>query len=303
MYDAGLALPAVRALAADGGYVGFRDICFFGDMLTVRPLPLAAREAALLESARIINAWASESPEVPFYVYYIETDRDLDLGTGEKSGLFACLAGALQLPADHVGRLRIDSCDDYRRLFLKTDHHWGAAGAWEGCREICALLGTDPLPLRGRFTRPACYRGTRAAGVEGIAAEDFTVNLYDVPEMRFTVAGESIPAYGAQEGFVSGALESVSYGSVFGGDYGELLIDTGKAGENLLILGDSYDNAIVTPLAAGFSRTWCVDLRAYAAQTGHGFDMADYLREKEIDRVLLVAGIDYFGATLAQGGW
>ena len=303
IFDAGLALPAVRTLAADGGYVGFRDICFFGDMLTVRPLPLASREAALLESARIINAWASESPDVPFYVYYIETDRDLDLETGEKPGLYACLAGALTIPADHVGRLRIDSYDDYRRFFLRTDHHWGAAGAWEGYREICALLGTEPLPLLGRFTRPACYRGTRAAGVEGAAAEDFSVNLYDAPGLRFSVSGEAVPGYGAQERFVAGEPGTVSYGSIFGGDCGELLIDTGREGENLLILGDSYDNAIVIPLAAGYASTWCVDLRAYAAQTGHGFVMADFLREKEIDRVLLVAGIDYFGATLAQGGW
>ena len=304
IYETALALPAVRALGMDGGYVGFRNVCFFEDMLTVRPLTLGEKGPAYTRSAERINAWAEAAPDVDFYVYYIEADRDLDLETGQKSGLFDCLADALTLPVDRIGRLRVDGFDDYHRLFLKTDHHWNAEGSYRGYLDVCALLGVEPLPLRERFTLPACYRGTRAAGVEGVPAEDFAVNLFDCPPMTVAIPAGELPDYGMQELFVNGELESVSYGLVFGVDCGELLLDTGRPGKNLLVMGDSYDNAIVKPLAASFSKTWCVDLRSYAGELGQAFDMESYLREKDIDLALFVGGVDYFGGTLAaaEGG-
>ena len=304
LYDTSLALPLIRFSGRDGGYVGFRDICFLKDMLVVRPVPLPEKEAALQESARKISAWAAASPGTDFHVYYIETDRDVNLETGEKTGLYDCLAAALSLPAGHVERLRTDSFADYRRDFFKTDHHWNADGSYRGYSEICGLLGTAPLPPAGRYSVPACYRGTRAAGVEGVPAEDFTVNLYDCPAMTVTIPAGQIPDYGMQALFVAGELENVSYGSVFGVDCGELVFDTGRPGKNLLVMGDSYDNAIVKPLAASFAKTCCVDLRSYASELGRPFVMAEFLREHDIDAVLFVGGIDYFGATLptVEGG-
>ena len=304
LYDTSLALPLIRFLGRDGGYVGFRDICFLKDMLVVRPIPLAEKAAALKESACRISAWAAASPGTDFYVYYIETDRDLNLETGEKTGLFDCLAAGLRLPAEHVDRLRVDSFDDYHRDFFKTDHHWNAAGSYRGYAELCALLNVEPLPQPESHTVPACYRGTRAAGVEGIPAEDFAVNLYALPDMRVTIPAGTIPDYGMQALFVNGELENVSYGSVFGVDCGELVFDTGEPGKNLLMMGDSYDNAVVKPLAAGFAKTYCVDLCSYASELGRPFVMAEVLREHDIDTVLFVGGIDYFGATLptAEGG-
>lgn len=222
LYDTSLALPLIRFSGRDGGYVGFRDICFLKDMLVVRPVPLPEKEAALKESARRISAWAAASPGTDFHVYYIETDRDVNLETGEKTGLYDCLAAALSLPAGHVEGLRTDSFADYRRDFFKTDHHWNADGSYRGYSEICRLLGLAPLPLAGRYSVPACYRGTRAAGVEGVPAEDFAVNLFDCPEMTVTIPAGPIPDYGMQALFVAGELESVSYGSVFGVDCGDL---------------------------------------------------------------------------------
>ena len=300
--DTRLALPLIRALGKDGSYVGFRDVCFFKDMLVVRPIPLEEKADAYHESARLISAWQRSAPETPFYVYYIETDRDLNLETGEKSGLYDCLAGALGLPLEHVSRLRVDSFDEYHSLFFKTDHHWNAAGSCRGYTDICAMLGIEALPAEGVFTVPACYRGTRAAGVEGVPAEDFGVNLYEYPDMTVSVPAGPIPDYGMQALFIAGELETVSYGSVFGVDCGELQLDTGRPGKNLLVMGDSYDNAIVKALAARFSKTFCVDLRSYASELGRPFAMAAYLKENAIDCVLLVGGVDYFGATLPREG-
>lgn len=303
IFDTGAALPVIRALGRDGGYVGFRDICFYRDMLVVRSCPLPEREsAAMRESGRLISDRAEASPETEFYVYYIETDRDRNFETETPALLYDCLAESLRIPADQVSRLRVDSFEDYRRLFFKTDHHWNAEGSRQGYVEICRLLGVEPLPLAGRYSVPACYLGTRAAGVEGVPAEDFAVNLYSFPDMTITIPAGQIPDYGMQALFVAGELENVSYGSVFGVDCGELVFDTGRPGKNLLVMGDSYDNAIVKPLAASFSKSYCVDLRSYEGEIGRPFDMESYLRDKKIDAVLFVGAIDYFGGTLPREG-
>ena len=58
------------------------------------------------------------------------------------------------------------------------------------------------------------------------------------------------------------------------------------------------------PLASGFSQCWFVDLRSYAAELGRPFELESWLKEHEVNRVLLVGGIDYFGETLpnTEGG-
>ena len=303
IYDTHLALPLIRALGRDGSYVGFRNICFFRDMLVVRSNPLPEREAAAVrESARLISGWAEQSPAAEFYVYYIETDRDRNFEYEQPGLLYECMSDTLRISADHVSRLRIESFDDYHRLFFKTDHHWNADGSRRGYMEICKLLGVEPLPLLGQYSVPACYRGTRAAGVEGVPAEDFAVNLYDYPDMTVTIPVGQIPDYGMQALFAAGELQNVSYGSVFGVDCGELVLDTGRPGKNLLVMGDSYDNAIAKPLASCFSKSFFVDLRSYEAEVGHPFDMESYLRDKGIDAGLFVGAIDYFGGTLPREG-
>ena len=303
IFDAGAALPVIRALGRDGGYIGFRDVCFYGDMLVVRPVALADRAEALGQAAALINAWAGQNPGVEFYVYYIETDKDIDFDSGEKSGLFSSLSAALALPEGHTARLKLESFDDYRRLFLKTDHHWNADGARDAYLALCGMLGCEPLPCRGQHTVAGRYRGTRAAGVEGVPAEDFSISLYDWPEMRYETVGGQIADYGMQEAFAADALESFSYGSVYGGDLGELVVRAESGDRTLLVLGDSYDNALVKTLSAGFRECRFVDLRAYEAETGQAFDMARYLAEHRIDAVLLIGGVDYFSGTLiAQGG-
>ena len=65
-----------------------------------------------------------------------------------------------------------------------------------------------------------------------------------------------------------------------------------------MILGDSYDNAILKALAAGFANTWSVDLRAYEADSGKRFDFLPYLEEHDIDTVIFIGGVKFYSSTL-----
>lgn len=296
--DAKLSLPFARRLAAGGRYVGYRNVCLFRDMLVLRPEKPSDR-AELLDTAReLVNSWSAALPETPLYLYYIETDRDIDLETGEKSGIYEYLTRDLALPAERIGKLAIDSFDDYRRDFLATDHHWNAAGAYRAYLQLCGMLDLTPLETDGIYTDRGHYLGTRAAGIEGIAPEDFSVTLYRYAPLSVSSCGNPFEDYGLQREFIDGELPGFSYGSVYGGDGGEVLLDAGGEGPTALILGDSYDNAILKALASGFGKTWSVDLRAYHNDTGRIFDLPSFVAEHGVDLVLLIGGIDFYSSTL-----
>lgn len=294
--DAGCALPVIEALQQHGkDYIAFRDVYFYEDMLVLRPVPLSDKAETLISTAARLNNYFSAAEDTDFYIYYIETDKDIDFNTNEKSGHFEKLCENLELKESHIAKLETNSYADYEKNFLATDHHWNGTGAYSAYLEICRMLGSTPIESLGVHTIDGLYLGTRAAGIEGVKPESFSVNIFDYPAMDITINGNAAEDYGMQSLFISNVLPSFSYGSVFGPDCQEIIFDTGNEGKNLLIMGDSYDNAIIKALGSGFSKTYCIDLRAYDA---YSFDILEYITEKEIDSVLFIGGLDYFSSIL-----
>ena len=64
--------------------------------------------------------------------------------------------------------------------------------------------------------------------------------------------------------------------------------------ENVLIIGESFDNAILKLIASHFNKTFSVDLRYYKAYMGKDFSLSSYLTENDINKVLFIGNIDYF---------
>ena len=289
-------MPIVKVLQdSEENYVAFRDICFYKDMLVSMPTSFSEKIYPLSNSVRSIHNYVVSSQNTDFFVYYIETNKDINFATGEKSGFYEYLQDNLDLPANQISRLRTDSYDDYSKNFLRTDHHWNGNGAYTAYMEICKMLGISPLVRSGTHTVEDRYLGTRAAGVEGVDREAFTVNIFNYPDMDIIINEEPADDYGLQTEFINNELYEFSYGSVFGPDCREIIFYTGNAGKNLLVVGDSYDNAIIKALASGFSKTYCIDLRAFNA---YSFDLTNYVEQKQIDSVLFIGGIDFFTTIL-----
>ena len=81
----------------------------------------------------------------------------------------------------------------------------------------------------------------------------------------------------------------------YSGEWGEVILDTGTTGRgNLLMLGESYDNAILKLMASHFDRVYSVDLRSYEQDMGKPFRLAEYLREHRITKVLLIGSTPFF---------
>lgn len=288
IFDYSAAKGVISQLQKMGyGYIKYRDIYFYKDCLTHRPEGSVNQNLDF--AADVINSYCAALPDTEFYVFYIEHDVDIDFESGIKSGNYEYLLSRLALGKEKIDRLEINSFEQYKELFYKTDHHWNGRGADIALKQVCALLNVTPLDASGEYIDYGRYRGTKAAGLEGYPAEDFIVELYDYPDIAISANGETLGDYGRVQQLADGTLETVSYGNVFGEDNDMLLFDTGRSGENLLVLGDSYDNALLKPLSASFSKTYGVDYRAFP-----DFDMSSFVYEHDIDKVLFIGALEYF---------
>ena len=93
--------------------------------------------------------------------------------------------------------------------------------------------------------------------------------------------------YGSQDELLRGELGWVSYGGVYGGDNGEVIFDTGKDGDNILIFGNSSFHRMC-------AHNYSIDLRNYEHTFGEKFDFDSYVREHDISKVLFIGDISFY---------
>lgn len=279
-------------------YVVLGDkLLFGGENIMFWTRTLESQTERLDTKAANYNAVFAHHPDVDFYLYFIEKDTDINFETGYRVEAFDHLINKLDLPAENAACFRIDSFDQFKSWFFRTDHHWNAAGSLEGYRQVLSLLKPDETPLAPteQVTLKETLTGSKATGALAAFSEEMTVYRYPYPEMTVTVNGAPAEDYGNQEAYLSGEGGTPTYGRFYGSDNGETTFDTGTQGRgNLLVVGESFDNAILKLLAAHYDRTFSVDLRYYEAQMGIPFDLDAYLAEHAIDTVLLIGNIDYF---------
>ena len=177
-------------------------------------------------------------------------------------------------------------------IFYRTDHHWTTLGAFYGANALLEALGRSPLKAED-FT------------VE-IASEDFNGTLYsqsgihwltpDTMEYWVEEDGLTVTTWrtGAPE---PGALydrsylaEKDKYSSFLGGNQPLCVIQNENArdGGRLLLLRDSYADALAPFLAQSFEEIHLLDLRYYRASP------AAYAAENGIDAICAVYSVPNF---------
>lgn len=269
-------------------YEGFR--IYGGKHIAYAPETMEETLPLLQNRTQELSQIIAAHPETEFHVYYIERDMDVSFETGEKIGVFEYLSEHLPLSPERMDCFEINSLPDFQERFYCTDHHWNHEGAYLGYQEVAKLLGIEePLtPSAEPVLLSQSFSGSKVQllGSDGLFTEPFYAYPFDTPDMTITINGEP-GTYGQQKEFFAGNASYLTYSTFYGQDVGELIFDNGE-GEKLLILGDSYDNAIVGLLAAHFGRTHSVDLRHYETAMGQPFHLAQYLEENDIDRVLLI---------------
>lgn len=205
--------------------------------------------------------------------------------------LDALYAMAEQVQPVDSGLLRAADPDT---RYYRTDHHLTAEGAWTVYAALCAEWGLEPLhALRTELTG---FRGSYYARIPDprIGQETFSAEL---------PAGLTLTVDGAEQPFLR--EEALSrrnkYGALIGETYAHAVITGGAGEEALLVVSDSYANAIVPLLAQHFRRVDVIDPRYYAGV------VSALAQEAGSTRVLALYGLNTFStnrglALLSIGG-
>lgn len=262
------------------------------DVLVYKPTYIEDRKETFdLRIGDINNALKATKADV--YVYYIERDTDVDFSTGKETKVSDYVVEHLNTEQVHV--YEINSFDEFKNNFYTTDHHWNHDGSYRGYVELAEFLGVKKTLEQGEERCvEKTFAGSKAAasGSSMTFKEDFCAYDYELPEHTITINGKESEYYSL---FTLQGFENPVYGSYYGWDYAEIIFDYNqKKKDNILLIGDSYDNAILELIASHYNKTYSIDVRHYEREFGQKFDYTKYIKDNDIDKVIFIGGIDYY---------
>lgn len=174
-----------------------------------------------------------------------------------------------------------------QKLFYAMDHHWTAAGARIGYEAVCDALGLSPEPAGEIVSHEGFYGGFYARyPLPWLKADVLT---FERPQgIRLFINGEEKETL-VDEKVLQGRDK---YAALLHGNHDciELINDSVDDG-SLLVIKDSYANALLPVLARHYHRITAVDPRYF---TGNIKELATQYEGEEI---LCVCGISTLGAS------
>lgn len=262
--------------------------------LVYEPIYITSDNKSLFDN-RIsnINNLINKSP-VPVYTYYIEKDTDINFKNNEKTNVSGYIYKNI-LDKSNFNVFNINNFSEFQNYFYKTDHHWNYMGSYEAYKDLANTLNLGEV-IKSSVIKcnNSKFSGSKAsiAGSSYIYKEDFCAYVFDFPEHITYINGEKVNDYGSQNNF---EMNNISYGMYYGGDDAEIIFDyNNPTKENILIIGESYDNAILKLISTHYNKTFSIDLRHYERQFGKKFNYLEYIKKNNINKTLLIGNIDFY---------
>lgn len=165
-------------------------------------------------------------------------------------------------------------------IYARTDHHWHALGAYYASEALCAKAGVPFATLDG-FTKQS-FEGFLGSvyntwGVSELRNYPETFIWYE-PKQEYTAH-----YYSHHYNFsFSGSLFSTSksYVKFIYGDSYAVRVETGvQNGRKMLVIKDSFGNALAPFLIAGFEEVYVVDFRDFQC------NVLEFIEENQITDV------------------
>lgn len=172
---------------------------------------------------------------------------------------------------------------DAEALFYRTDHHWTADGARCAYEQVCAAWGLAPAAPSGRLYAPGFYGSAYARAPQPlVSADTLTFDRFD--SVVYAIDGAEMD--GLWDADALGARDK--YAALLYGNPARATLTSESGSGTLLVLKDSYANALLPAVATHFARTEVVDLRYFSG------DLAEIAKETEAERILCVYGMNTF---------
>lgn len=202
---------------------------------------------------------------------------------------------AMNAAGEILGSRLIDVSDRFyggEKLFFFTDHHWTSRGAYEAYRRYVSACSGKCMPdYENQKLRVVTkdFRGTLYSKVllESVRSDEITVPEYIFKtEAEFTVGEETYASV-----FFPDRLEKKDkYEFFLGGNYDKasIRIPANEKKTKLLVIKDSFANALAPYLMEDFREITLVDTRYFRG------NISKLMKDGDYDSVLVIYGIGNF---------
>ena len=185
--------------------------------------------------------------------------------------------------------------DEY--IYFRTDHHWTHLGAYYAYTALCKGLGMSPVD-KDRFETGQWdgFLGTMytylANYPQGAALRNNpdTVYYWKPTAARSTTCYKSTALDGAYAmGTICKVNEDVDnkYLTFMGGDHPVAIVETDTPGPCIMVIKESYGNALISWLSNHYSKIVVIDPREYFGSNAD-IDLAAFAQEQGVDQCLVV---------------
>ncbi len=182
--------------------------------------------------------------------------------------------------------MEADLGQDLDLYYAKTDHHYNLKGAYETYRQILRRLQQEGMAVPE--PTPVAF-ATLAHPIQGSRAREL-MGAFQSQDPAYTFELETPIAFTRQDNgqaveakvFADNLQGSYSY--YMGGDIGETIIQTNRPElPKVLLIGDSFSNALETILYTSFDEMRSLDFRHYNKQS-----VFAYLETYKPDVILII---------------
>lgn len=272
-----------------------QGLYLMNDYLIYYPKDIESNKKNIELKIKNYNNLANKYKNIDFYLYYIEKDTDINFQNNNKLGIYEQIKQLLNSNINS-SKFNINNFDEFKKYFYKTDHHWNYQGSYKAYKEILALLEINDNPIEPLYDKCIGYwSGSKARSLGGqlLFKENLCVYNFDFSKHDIYINNSQID-YDYSYNLENYANE-ISYAGFYGADSGLIKYEYyNEDRDNLLIIGESYDNAINELLASHFNKTYNVDLRNYENDIGEKFNFDEFVIVNEIDKVLFIGNIDFY---------
>lgn len=188
--------------------------------------------------------------------------------------------------------LDINTLDDYKNYYYKTDHHWNGYGVYEAYKDIINMIGEDfniEKPKKPEFEIiNHSFYGTKASKIGYICQPDRIISMkVDTKEYSCYIDGLLVDDNKFLDDYKKNGNTTpyTDYQIAFGScDYETIYDFKTENKPNVLVFGDSYINAMKKSLASHFNKTIYIDMRSNVGE----FSLDEYINKYDIDAILFL---------------
>lgn len=300
-----------QAIAASNAL--FRWDCF-PSFYGSKVLYLPKEDALMLQPMAYDGAWfdglegfcdkvqelAKAMPEVEFAVYMVGADTVPALNPAYKlTSRPIRYDEAVSCVEAHDGQSSnceflfssYQTLESYYRDFYRSDHHWRVTGAYEAYAELAESLGL-PAVEEGRLQDIGLVSGSLMRSSLVPVFEEARDYDLDHSQLTCTSLDDGMERAVDHEGYAveSGSLRSSDFYEGYFGDLGKDALLAGPGDDDVLLVSDSFGDALHRLLGLSARRLWRND--ALHFQSAGRAALKEEIEREGIDKVVFVAQPD-----------